>query len=151
MAFQNLYDLGVAVDLYFSEDGATWQPIADLPSGTVTVVNGVIQCRDLPENVDSSGGVGYIKAVPKDPNYGDATVRVTLANPSIPFSTDDLEFEAGVADQDSPIQYTGYTKTDDGSEVTAIIPATRELGTMEAAADAGDPGVYFGYVENSAV
>lgn len=149
MAFTNLFSLGVAVDLFFSADGVTWEPIADLPSGTVTVVGGVIQCRGLPENVDG-GGVGYIKAVPVDPNYGDAVVRVTANALSIPFSTDDLDFSAGVLDQATPIEYTGYVETDDGSEVSAVTPETRELGTMDAAyASGGDPGVYWGYVENS--
>lgn len=150
MAFTNFFDLGAAYDLYFSADAATWEPIADLPSGTVTVVNGVIQCRDLPDNLGQAG-VGYIKLVPKDPNYGAAAVRVKVTGVSIPFTdVDNVEMKAGVVDQATPIEYTGYSLTDDGSEITAVDPETRELGTMDASHTSGDPGVYWGHEETEA-
>jgi hypothetical protein len=151
VAFTNLFSLGVAVDLYFSADGETWEPVADLPSGTITVVNGVVQCRDLPENLDGAG-VGFIKAVPREPNYGDVPLRITVGSVSIPHeSRSTMDFFAGVDAGAQSIEYNDYEDTDEDDVVTALDPATVVIGVMPESDPVVAPGAYWGYTETAGV
>lgn len=61
----NVADIeGLEYEIMWSEDPAgELRPLSELPSGSIRLVNGTLQCRDLPDPLDL-GGVAVVALVP---------------------------------------------------------------------------------------
>lgn len=157
MAFVNIYQLG-DVELFWaaSLEGAR-QPLSSLPSGTVTVVDGVIQCRNLPENLGGAG-VGYIIAVPQNPLKQAGTARVRALPVAIGGGWDvgsSADIQGGVSAADIPNLDNPPVDFDPLfnqalSAIVALDPEQQQLGDVPVQSSPL-PQLVFGYTESGGV
>lgn len=139
MAWRNVFDLG-AVDLYWIDGADELRPIGELPSGSITVVNGVIQIRNVPANDSGLPDPNVVKGVAVVPSFS-ATgqpARVSATNAAIVREGSSPEAGGGVSPatletgdwdaQTDPITSEGV--------IVAFDPPQFEIGVMLAAPDA---------------
>lgn len=158
MTWRNIFDLG-DVDLYFVlANEQILRPLSELPSGTVTVLNGVIQCRDLP-NSYAGQGVRAIVAIPRSEILAPLPYRMTFANASIPrvsqFSLDFTgaasrgQVSAGAIDFDPSETVYDWNAILDEVDTADFVP-NPALGSFVPATPPDESALYFRYDESEA-
>lgn len=116
MAWKNIFHLG-GVDLYWIDGRHELRPLEELPSGTISVVDGVIMIDGVP---DADGGGTppdeFVSGVAVVPRYSAAglTVRVSLSDADIELQTSSVVAYGGVTSSAEP-------EIDGGEETTPVL------------------------------
>lgn len=137
MTWRNVHDLG-DVDLYWIDGTGALRALGELPAGTIAVVDGAIQVRDVPETSfigDPDGCIG-VAAVPAYETDG-LEARGSIVAPAIDFGGfTQAEADFWVKDGAGIVNEVDLTPNFVGDVITSFTPQTEvALGAMQ-----GEPG-----------